>query len=507
MNERDFDKLLEHAVPELPPNDIAHEVTPWRKAMGNILSGSAMCAITINILWLNFLLPTIGVIAQLLGFRALRRENLWFRACWLLALVRTVCSLPLIVINATIYREAFLALPAVNVISQSILFEQLALFFCFWQGLRRIWAKTGSNLRTDSAAALVLWYLAVIALAHIQYTGILLGLIVLLCYVLILRSLSTLSRALEEGGYALVPADVRISDGTLSKGIAAVLVLGILCGYVFFGSYRMNWQTEDPSVGSEAAQIKAELLSLGYPQSALDDLSEEDLLACRGAIRVVVHESDEPINDGREVREEEWNSVYITTVYDTKELHFTAVAVELADNGAEWRIFHHFLWTQNPGFRGTESLQLWPAFRESDYWISSQALTGRVLYEDTSGTTYSAPYASLAARGYTADSIFWGERYVETLCAEFSLPNRSENARGYVAYGVTGTSSIGCLLNSWANYTHQTGRFQYPVKTAAENFRTDHFGTAYAFLTVQDALQFYDNKDGSIEWLDADNTD
>ena len=103
MNDREFDALLESAAPELPPDDVARDVTPWRRAIGNILGGSAMCSITLNFFCLNYLLPTIGVILQLLGFRPLRRENGWFRACWLLAVLRAALFLPCIVLNATIY--------------------------------------------------------------------------------------------------------------------------------------------------------------------------------------------------------------------------------------------------------------------------------------------------------------------------------------------------------------------------------------------------------------------
>ena len=65
MNDREFDALLESAAPELPPDDVARDVTPWRRAIGNILGGSAMCSITLNLLAMNYLLPTIGVIISI----------------------------------------------------------------------------------------------------------------------------------------------------------------------------------------------------------------------------------------------------------------------------------------------------------------------------------------------------------------------------------------------------------------------------------------------------------
>ena len=301
MNDREFDALLESAAPELPPDDVARDVTPWRRAIGNILGGSALCSITLNFFCLNYLLPTIGVILQLLGFRPLRRENGWFRACWLLAVLRAALFLPCIVLNATIYSNAVYASSVGTALTYGTVAVQMLLFFCFWRALRAVRQKAGTEVRAGSAAALLIWYAAVLTLAYVQYSGLLLGLAMLGCYILILRSLYRLSREMEESGYALTPAPVRLSDGALVKSLVSLLALGVACGYLFFGSYRMDWQPKSDSLSAEAVEIRAQLLALGYPEDALNDLSEDDLLACRGATLVVVHEADKPMNGGHEV--------------------------------------------------------------------------------------------------------------------------------------------------------------------------------------------------------------
>ena len=157
MNDREFDALLESAAPELPPDDVARDVTPWRRAIGNILGGSAMCSITLNFFCLNYLLPTIGVILQLLGFRPLRRENGWFRACWLLAVLRAALFLPCIVLNATIYSNAVYASSVGTALTYGTVAAQLLLFFCFWRALRAVRQKAGTEVRAGSAAALLIW--------------------------------------------------------------------------------------------------------------------------------------------------------------------------------------------------------------------------------------------------------------------------------------------------------------------------------------------------------------
>ena len=77
-----FEALLAQSVAELPPEEIVADVTPWRRAMNRILFGMALCAITLNFWCLNYILPAIGTVLLLLGFRTLRRENRWLGGCF-----------------------------------------------------------------------------------------------------------------------------------------------------------------------------------------------------------------------------------------------------------------------------------------------------------------------------------------------------------------------------------------------------------------------------------------
>lgn len=494
MNEHDFDDLLKGAVPDLPPDDIVREVTPWRRAMDRILPGMALCAITLNFFLLNYLLPTIGVILLLLGFRTLRGENGWFRAGWILALAQVACCLLTLILNAAVERNAVFASPLGQVLPLGNGVLHFLLILCLWRGITAVQRKAGIPVHTGSAAALLVWYAALLLLAFVQYDGLLLGTVMIVCYILIIRSLCRLSKETEESGYAVKAAEVRLSDRKLVGAIISVLVLGIVCGYLFFGSYRMSWQAETSEESAELSEIKEELLALGYPGAALNDLSGEDLLACNGALRVVAQECDQPVNSGREVWTVQGNITHITTVYDVKELHLTDVAVELPGETPQWKVFHHFLWTLDPGFCGTEALQLWPAYRDSEGWTSAGDLTGCVLY-DKNGTVYTAPFHSLAAEGYTADSIFWGERYVRDVFATFSMPENGERQRGYVSYGIEELQA-GWIVDSWVNYVHQRHRLQYPVLTAEESRKTSGWNDTGPFITVQNALQFFITETG-----------
>ena len=494
MTDADFEAMLARSVPDVPPEEIVAEVTPWRRAMNRILFGMALCAITLNFLCLNYILPAVGTVLLLLGFRTLRRENRWLGGCFAVTVVRAVYFFATLVLNTTILQSAMFtpavttALTAVNAVLL------LALYFCFWRGLLAVQKKAGLPAQTGGALALIVWYALICVLAAVQYGGWVVPIAMLIGYGFILRSLCRLSGALDEAGYAIAPGPVRVTDRCLVLVIAAVLGIGCTLGYLFGGSYRMGWQPVDASTQAQTETIRQQLLGLGFPEDVLNDLAPEDIAACDGALRIVTEAEDYPVNDGRNVLWEAYNEknerYYVQdTVYDVKELRLTGVAVQLPGEQETWMVFHHFLWTTDPGFYGTEAIQIRPAYRSiPEGWAAAGDATGRVLY-DRGGQTFAAPYASLGARTFTANTVLWGEQTNTDLFAAFSLPRHGEHCRGYVAYSTT-EALDGNILSSGAYYTHQQSWLQYPAVTAMEKRMTAAWGDTGAFRTVQDALQF-----------------
>lgn len=495
MTDADFEAMLARSVPDVPPEEIAAEVTPWRRAMNRILFGMALCAITLNFLCLNYILPAIGTVLLLLGFRTLRRENRWLGGCFAVTVIRAAYFFATLVLNTTILQSAVFtpavttALTAVNAVLL------LALYFCFWRGLLAVQKKAGLPAQTGGALALIVWYALVCVLAAVHYTGWIVPIAMLIGYGCILRSLYRLSGALDEAGYAIAPGPVRVTDRCLVLVIAAVLGIGCTLGYLFGGSYRMDWQPADTSAQTQTAAIRQQLLGLGFPEDVLNDLTPEDIAACDGALRVVTEAEDYPVNDGRNVLWEAYNEknerYYVQdTVYDVKELRLTGVAVQLPGERETWMVFHHFLWTTDPGFYGTEAIQIRPACRSiPEGWAAAGDATGRVLY-DRGGQTFAAPYASLGARTFTANTVLWGEQTNTDLFAAFSLPRHGEHCRGYVAYS-TIEARDGYILSSGVYYTHQQSWLQYPAVTAQTHRMTCTQSNGGAFRTVQDALQFF----------------
>lgn len=435
-----------------------------------------LSALTLNFWCLNYLLPAVEMVLFLLGFRAMARENPWFRAGWVLSLLRALCLFPALVLNTTIW-FADTSLSYFLALGSSLLL--LALLVCLWQGLKALAERTGLPLRTKSAGALVAWDAAVLLLGLLEYQGVFLGWVLLAVYLWLLYRVYQPFRALDDHGYAPPAGRVRLPDRWLGGGLSACLALVLLLGYLLGGSYPMDWQPADPAAHNSVAETKAHLVDLGFPQGVLEDLRPEDIAACEGALAVTVKTEDHPTVTS-------WT---IGAEPPAEELRITSVGVKLPGERETWRIFHHFQWLVNPGFYGTEAIQLWPPSYMGAGWMppAEPSFTGQVLY-DRDGRVYTAPYFFLGNQSYT-QTDFFGTQQETAPFAAFSLPKEGENQRGYLAY-TTEESEPDYLLSAWVNYTHQKTWAQYPAKTAMAARMAGGWNEERVFVTIQDALQF-----------------
>lgn len=75
MDDRRLDSLLDEAVADAPPEDVADRVNPWRRSFAFIIWGLVLSTLSFNFYGLNYVLPYAGAALLLLGFRPLRRDN------------------------------------------------------------------------------------------------------------------------------------------------------------------------------------------------------------------------------------------------------------------------------------------------------------------------------------------------------------------------------------------------------------------------------------------------
>lgn len=495
LGEQDFDRYLEEAVDQAPPEELTNDFKPWRKAMNRILWGTGLTTLTLNFWELDLILPMIGMILLVLGFRAFRRENKWFRIAYITSCFRMIERLLSFAIHFTVYAgepEVKACLPAVTYVVLGLVFLTLV---GLRNGVRGIQTKVG--LPAHGGNGLLVWYLIITALGFINYSGIASwGL--LIAYGLILRNLCKLSQELDEAGYAVSPAPVKISDRAVMAIYAAVIVLSMVIGYSFFNKYPMDWQPIEHSADPSVQEVRQELLALGFPENILDDMTDEEILACDGAVFVLVDQRDRDVDRNRYIGTQEEIDAgavsFITDEEGERQLRTTEVVVQFGEEWERLKIIHHFEWLVDRSFCGTEAIRVWP-YTHNDWEVTSD-FTGRLLC-DLDGSTYTSSYHSIGKIPYeTAVSAFpqLGEYAPDQALATFSMPDQGIRKRGYVMYDLSVLTNSG-IISSYLYYTHQNSQFQFPVQTALDYDLANSYYSGRTFRTLETWIQFYTRKE------------
>ena len=491
MNDAEFDMFLENIAEASCPSDMSQDINPWHRAMSRVLWGTGLTTLTLNFLNLDTILSGIGLILLILGYRALRKENGWFRAAYIVSVLRAIWFCITFFLQSTVLSEA----DGISLfLSAGAYLCLVLLFFCLLSlrnGIRAVQKKAG--LPGHGGTELLLWYGIVLLLALIKLESIAVFILVI-AYGFILRGLFQLSAELTQAGYAISPSAVKISDRTVALTFGGILLALYMTGLLFLGRYPMEWQPVDASRSGQAADVSEKLTALGFPENVLRDMTAEEILACKDAAFVLVHSRDYDINLQRGIGTQEEidgsKVALITPDEGEPHLRFTFIGVKFGDAREHWRIIHHFEWLTDTRFFGTEAIQLWPSDR-SGAWDKCTDVTGRLLY-DKGDVVLTADYYSLQAVSYRRNDILAGMtgRYDNhDVFATFSFPGEGERQRGYLIYDIREMKD-GAIVDSWFNYAHQQRRLQFPVMTARDYFMTSFLSRPDTFWRIQSALQF-----------------
>ena len=467
MDEQDFDALLSRSLPELPPEDIVARTVPGKKALNRILVGYFLSTFTINGLGLNLILPVIGQILMLLGFRALQHENRWFSACYVFAVLQAFLRFGKLILDTTIFDLPFedpqsAANAFYIALALQVLLTVVSLL-CFWRGLRTVQKACGIRSKAIGVLALLAWNLLLCAVFVAQARGQFIGgytlLFLLVSLIIILWMIARQAKALDATGYVLQPAPLRLSDRTLTLIILGILAIGCTCGHLFFSSYDMDWQTVDSTESAATSETKSQLAALGFPEDILDDLTPEDLARCHSAEQVVV--------DARTLNSE--NPTFDNGDYD---IRLTNVIVLVPGETPHVVLFNHFSWLSTPKFYGTAALNILPTYEVSaELWRLEDGPTGRILYDD-GDDSFVADYHSIEMRTVTSN-LFRNVAPSPSLYASFIFPNQGTRQCGYITYTIAPRAILpeGYRQAGYSQmtYMHQKKRFLYPAESAGSS--------------------------------------
>lgn len=282
----DFDCTLAASLSELPPpEETVRAVTPFRAAMGKVVAGLCLTCFTLELWYLQYLLPALGAILPVLGFRSLRNNNRWFQLCWILSIYEAILLYTFFLLSATPFLE-YLALIPLWLRGIAALGATALRFLCLWRGLVRAAAEVGQPRKTAAPALWALgWYVVLILLGLFwPHPGWVVFLAMGIAFVCTVRSLLRLSAALGGWGYAVRAAPVKIGGGKLAA--AYLLSMVILTAVFSLASNHLPVEfhaVEQTFESTEIAAIRSDLTALGFPEEWLDLLPEAEICKLAGA--------------------------------------------------------------------------------------------------------------------------------------------------------------------------------------------------------------------------------
>ncbi|MBU5627339.1 hypothetical protein KQI82_10505 [Oscillibacter sp. MSJ-2] len=459
MNEWEkFDRSLSESLEEFPPlEEAVQEITPWRGAIDRIVAGLLLTSITLNFFNLQYILPAVGAMQLYLGFRTLRGNNKWFRISSCLALCEVILIYVGNVLCATPYAASSLAGTVHGAAGAAVTF---LLFFCFRRALQEAFHAVGRKQEDDPLLGAMIWYAVILILAlWLPNIGLLGGVIVLVAYVLILRSLSRVSDSLDVCGYSVQASPVRLSSGLLQRWYyLSLLVLVVGCTLYF------NHVPVEKQSFTAPTDVEENLLQIGFPSDLLERLDDAERQRLDSADWCFTARDQENGGD-REKTKLRFDTVIVRTG-DLSYRIYSFFTLEETTLRSNWQNIANV----NPDYQP----DIHPSSYPSDF-------TCRILWT-SDGQPY---YGDVEVDSRTYYDFFGDSHALPTV--RFSYPFFSEDRCGYMAYNLNVPAEWTVF---WTGFCYDmpvyTNLFPYSADPAS-HWNSDWYGGSYTSLRLDES--------------------
>ena len=475
-----LDEMIEQGLGEIVPGEgVVEEVNPWREPIGRIAAGMALTGITLNFLYLQYLLPTLGAALQYLGFRTLRRSGPAFRIAWGLSLVELVWHAVWLMLSASPWRLEGMTAYALGLAGMAV---QIARLLLLRAGLQDVCRRAEVEPQGDPLRAAVIWQVLIAVLAFSPLAQSWLAAIpMIIAFVLIIQSLERVGGSLGGAGYCFVDAPVRVSSGVMKWGYLLGCFALVLLTSTVVNHPRLDAQ---PVPAQGEGETRQALAALGLPENVLADLSDEHVRALEGALRVDV--------------QQEMMSFYSSTTTETQKADADAnrlcsyiIYIELPDS--RMAVLNYFDWQQGGAYWGDAVMLGW----QDTYEYLTGQIGGALLYEKN-GQAYTAPIPRLNNGVVTTTDWFSGIQSYPRITGTVSYPFGAQNQRGYVLY-ILQLHDLGYWGrlngNTSITYRHRLQPFSLPYQTPAE------LTSGWTDNTLQQRLGLFQAVGPDGEWV------
>lgn len=451
--ESEFDQQIIDKLIEIdPPEDQVSNINPWSKPIEFITWGLILTTLHLNFLYLQYLLPIIGVIMIFLGFRSLRNENKYFKILWIFSIVDLFLHIADIIkvitpISINDYEEIIIGTVTLTV--------RIIMFLVFHKALITVFKKAGKTMEGSPLIWASVWSIAafLIAISPLSQSW-LVFIPMVICYILIVRSLFSIGELLDDTGYVLMNAPVKVSNQTFGRlYFFIVLALVISCS-IFFNHLKLEQKEyQQPDITT----AREHLLEMKFPSDALQYLREEDVAIMEDAVNIEVSNKLLMLDPLKiEHREGTEGNMFITHTYEPgkKNIETATVYIEMPENVVY--VMQYFNWVGgNPIWQDGLTIT-------GDYDVSDKEIVSSALFYDKNNVRYIAEFPRLTCEEVKVNTMF-GTHYSEPIAGALSFPFGSERQGGYVLYRYkVMTDRDDYITYATLNYIHRLSPIRIP---------------------------------------------
>ncbi len=473
MIEKD-DSVIEEDISE----KLIDKTNPWKKPMTDIALGFALTSITLNFLWLQYILPTFGTVLIFVGTRSLRKENKYFTWAYFLSAAYMAIYTVYLLFSST---------PLAVEIQNEVVFSllptgfRLALFLSLSSAIKNVFIKaSASNIQNSFNLADVCILLSALLAVSPLSDSWLAFIILIFFYIRIVRSMYRLGDDAGSIGYSFASTREKLSNTVVVRGYLMIcFILVIFCGTA--ASHLVPNFTEIKPVTSSDTRNK--LLEFGVPEEILSDISDENISMLQNVINVDV-DTDLLMFDGvREAVEVETNMYEENMKPKNHTMEATTVYAELPENVVY--VLVYFKW-QKPKAFWNDGFTIWGE-------EGIELLEGK-LFCKKNNTNYESPIPRLKNDFVTTSSMLFGASQSRQITGGVCYPFGSENQRGYVFYRLSLPEENGIVANC-INYLHSTSLVTLPYNYAEQKILSGQ-REYMQYYTTYDLKKYQDMQDG-----------
>ena len=404
FNEIKLEELLREQLPETSLADNLGVINPLGAAVNKIIAGMVMTTITLNFLYLNYILPTVGIMLIYLGMRTLRSGNYYFRLGWLAALGKLLLTTLNLVLQVT---------PYVSLMNGWGLWASQGVHILFLLflglGIQKAGMDAGMANPKMPTWPVILWQVVLIALALIGVSSWAVLIFMVWAWVRMVQHISHCADGLKEAGYVVPASPVWFSAKPLLLAYLAILLsvmvgASLLVHYTPLDGERIVLE-EAIGVKEETKEIRGKLTAKGFPAEVLDRILDEDL-ADLGSVAAV---------DSIRSRDNTSN---------TERMDGYSVSVLTEDGRLKTFVWFEYVDGKHAGLVDSVKIQY------DDEQITTD-VKGRLFYEKK-GETWSA---DVMFKEVSRTYLWFGDVTTDVWSlAKYSFPFMADRPRGYFTW-------------------------------------------------------------------------